>query len=674
MNVTTNKIAGVCPCGSRLYPGDGFWDSKIKRLYCTSCLKGEEARQAKLSTQPVKPTAIEARGLVRLFFHPKKAYALARTFDVSQTNRESFSAVCDTIGCSYTSDLGWHCSLSLVPDLVETLKNTRLKVEVTDGLADALLSIAEATRNTAADATIRSVGDRQRGKKLMPYQQVGVEFLAPRTAALLADDGGLGKTAQALKAAGKRPRILVICPSAVKGAWVGEELIGGWTDEVRLWRRDIKSISIAEGYGSFKWPEENSIEIINYKIIPPTPDQVLKRNRIANQSGKKSSRTDQPAPPPPHGVTLIIDECHELGNKASLQTKNVRWLARAVASAGGHVYGLSATPMKNNADELWSVLESLGLAHLAFGSYDKFRTMWGGEWRPCGRGRKRWSWAENPGPEVAERLRRVMLRRRKRDVLHELPPLTMRRVVVEVDKETLKLCDAAVKELAKRGISIDQALETVDEARGGFDIQTISKALEALSRVKTPFALERAQAYERTETPCLIFGANVVVVDAFVGRPGWGTIKGEGATVCGLGDDKATTVARAEAIRAFQDGEVNHMALMIQACGVGVNLTRASEIVLASKVWSPLMVLQAIWRAERIGQKNPMNVTDIVANHPLDLRMSQVLEIKLNMFAGSVDAASVAAEDVEKRVDPGIRYVEAAQHRVSRMIPGAGQK
>lgn len=667
-----NKIKGVCPCGEHVHPEEGFWLSAYRQTWCSRCFDKDQERVAALKAKPAtgNPGQQECRSLIRIFYAPKLNVAFARTFDISRTNRETFDAACKSAGCSYSKELGYHCQISVLPDLIDILQSAKLRVEVADSAADALINAASNARKSTSAADVRLVMSGRRGKKLKDYQRIGVDFFAGHRLAFNADDGGLGKSAQALLAAPQNPRILIICPNAMKGAVVGGKPVGGWADEIAAWRPDIKKVTILDGRDSFRWPEANEAIILNFAILPPTADEVLKKSRVAHaqiKRGEKSIHVGTPAGIPPEGVYLIVDEAHELGNPKSQQTKRVKRISIEVVAKGGWVRGLSATPFKNDPEELYSVYDALCMAQPTFGSYQNFRDLHGGTWEPCGRGRQRWKWSTEPSPEIPERLKRTMIRRRKRDVLHELPPLTMRRIMVDIDKATLKLCDRALMDLEKAGISLDEALKTADEARDGLDITMISKALEALSRLKTPHALERAAVLERAGTPCLVFGANTVVVDAFVDRPGWGTIQGTQATVCLKGVTK--TVKRPEVVSLFQAGKIEHgVACTIQSSGVGLTFTRASDVILASRVWSPQMVAQAIWRVERIGQKNPMCVTDFVANHPLDLRMSEVLEEKMLMFAATVDAASVDADDITKRHDPGAKFIQAAELRVTRKV------
>jgi hypothetical protein len=995
-----NRLEGFCPCGALVLVGDGFWRNKLKQVWCAPCYAQDEERISKLqNAKPAAPETEERRGLIRIFFAPKQNVAFARTWDLTSTNFETFNEACKSIGCANSHELGWHCPIGVVPSLVDMLQACRLKVELSDSAADALLTAADASKKAAAATDVRALVTSRKGRKLKEYQKIGAEFMASRTISLNADDGGClagdtlihisrggltrripiselyekfngisgawntdtptlvksltdngyfklhpikavissgtkstveitlasgkrlvltpdhevctstkpsftradalskgdkvltngtamclrtgcgstenictyrqakfrgycrkciyricrknhvkngfiitkdgykevtgmrfhptmerkvsrsesavpchsvkgvlehrlvveaemndmplkqwlevcrtnaftqkhvflddalivhhknhdrldnrldnlevmtdtqhriehgqdggflrlngaiggrggrvlfipvedtvvsvtprgqtetydiacedpwrnfvangvvvhncGKSAQALAACPSSPRLLIVAPTGMKGAVLNGKPIGGWADEIALWRPDIKKISILSGRDSFRWPEENEAVILNYKILPPTPDEIAKKWRLAQQRkkrGEKPPHVGKQAPTPPRGVTFIIDEAHELGNPGSQQTKRVAHLRREIIAMGGMVMALTATPLKNDNEELFSVLDAIGAAPLVFAGKDQFRMLHGGTWEECGRGRKRWVWAKEASPEVAERLRRVMIRRRKRDVLHELPPITIRRVVVDVDRETLEACNAVVKEIEAAGISIEEALEKADEARAGYSIQTMSAALEALSRLKTPFAIELATEYERRETPCLVFGAHVAVVDAFIGRPGWGTIQGDGATICKKAG-AAKKVKRTEVVRDFQSGAVEYgVAATIGSSGVGITLTRASEVILASKVWSPLMNAQAIWRADRIGQKNPVTVVEVLANHPLDVHMSEVLERKLALYASTIDAAAVAPEDIGKRIDLSGKMVETASLRVSRAPRGSGKQ
>ena len=674
-----NKLAGNCRCGTRLESGLGLWVADLRHLRCHACHQQDLdlARAGAVRRAEVTQIPFAQRPKVRLFFNVQRKRAVARALDVSDMLFKTFRAACEAAGLDW-QDGGFVGRVELIPEAIKLLERDGLTVEVSDNLADALLERAQQIRAAVAAASVRATGADGRGRRLKDYQLVGVEFIASRTAMILGDSMGLGKSAQILRAAPPRPRLLIIAPKIMRGSMVNGRPMGGWADEIKLWRPDIEKVTIIDEDADFRWPEENEAVLINYERLPPAPDEYAeKRAKVIRQIAKAKKNGEAPpvlpeierqptAPEPPEGIELVSDEAHRLCDSKSLQTRRTKHLVHLVLANGGRARGVTATPLKNDEPELWTILDVFTIAQQAFGSFENYARMHNYRLESLPNGKAKWVWGA-PTPEVAERLARVLLRRRKRDVLTELPPITIRRVVVDIDDAAAtKACDKAMSDIEKAGLNFDQALELVNETKKSkLDITVISKALSALAKVKTPYAIELAKERERTGTPTVFFSAHVALVEQLGKRKGWGTL---------LGGDKSTTnldgtprrTDESEVVAAFQASRLDNLACTIQKAGVGINLTRASDAVLAGQLWSPSMNDQAIARIDRIGQVNPMTVVVVTANHPLDIHMTEVLERKVALFAGSVDAAAVAVEDLGKRRDVAVDLIEAAGRRVSR--------
>ena len=454
-----------------------------------------------------------------------------------------------------------------------------------------------------------------------------------------------GKGLQALGALDPKPRAVIVCKAIMKGCYVGDVPRGGWADEVRKWLGLDVKITILSGRASFRWPEENEIVVTNAAILPKSPgESKVVNGKIVGPPPEVPAATE-----PPEGVVLIVDEAHEYTNPKAQQTKRIRHMVRLVHRKKGKAWALTATPIANKHDDLWDVLEVFGLAELVYGSAQRYSSLWGCTIERVSHDRAVRKWGE-PEPEVVDLLRPWMLRRNKKDVLPELPKLTFDTIVIEVDKATLKLCDAAVGELKRAGFDLDKAIEFLDGGKGGISFQALSQAMEALSRVKAPAALEYVAEIETSGEPTIFFAAHVAVVEAVSKRRGWGMITGERSTI--NVDGTPRTVPRAEVVRAFQDGELEHgVAGTIQAMGTGATLTRATRAFFHSRLPSAIKNLQAIGRIERLGQEHPMRVTNLAANHTLDIRLAEIIETKLDLHANVIDAAAVPAEDLGKILD-----------------------
>ncbi len=666
------RDGGGCSCGADVLAGQGFFVRQLRKILCASCREADVAR-IEHEERPFEDDRVKAT----VFWNTKVRKAVIALMDTSLPILESVKGLCETHGFVYNSVLGgWTGQIEAVPEVVDYLWKARIRVVVSDNAAKALQEKAGQNKRAIAGASIRVAKVNRRGLKLKEYQKRGVEFLSVRTVAILADDPGCGKTCQTLSAAGPNPRMMVIAPKLLIGTISNGKPIGGWADEAALWRPDITKVTILQSREEFRWPEENELVLLNYELMPVSPEELAeeavkaskaRREAIAKgveyqEPPTKVRKTADDAPP---GVELICDEAHALANPNSQRTKRFKHLKNLVLKNGGKIRALTATPTKNNEKELYSVLDAIGAAIPTFGSYEAYARMHDYKPRQVARNKVTWEFGQ-PSPQVAERLKTVMLRRKKRDVLTELPSLTMRRLVVEVSREAMKACDEAMKEIESAGLDVEQAMQLVDESRnGGLDFTKISAALAALAKVKAPFALERASEYERTGTPVIFMAAHLSIVETLGARQGWGCLVGGDKATINL-DGKPTPMKGPEVAKRFQAGEINQVAATIQYAGAGVNLHRASEMFLAEQLWNPAMNMQAIGRMERLGQKNQMTATALVANHPLDLRMCEVLEEKIYLYSETIDAAAVRLEDINKREDVIGGLLETAKKAVQK--------
>ena len=407
----------------------------------------------------------------------------------------------------------------------------------------------------------------RRGQELYTFQKTGVAWLAPRCGALLADEMGLGKTIQALAALPPGARVLVVCPSAAKGTW---------RKEASKWRPEFR-VSTLQGRGSARWPSENEIVVTNYDIADGFSSEV------------------------PADVTIICDEAHMLKNPDAKRTKALRATIALALAKGGRCWGLTGTPLLNRPQELWGVLMSLGLAQAAFGSSKNFRYLFDaklGKWGTV--------WGQPRQPEVKERLDRVMLRRRKAEVLPDLPTKSWELRECALDRPHAKAL-GKLEEVFAEWLASPASDEL--PAFEGF-----SSVRQTLAAGKVPAMLDIVSEFEANEEPLLVWSAHRAPIDALAKREGWAAITGDTSA-----DERSRLETR------FQAGELKGLGLTIQAGGVAITLTHASHALFVDRMWTPALNEQAEDREVRIGQKNAVQIIDLVCDHPLDKRLHEVL-------------------------------------------------
>ncbi len=471
---------------------------------------------------------------------------------------------------------------------------------------------------------------RERGLALYPFQGIGTEWLAARMRALLADDRGLGKTIQTLIAIPEGAPVLVIGPQAAMGVW---------GDETPRWRPDLTVTSVEAK--DFHWPAKGEMVICSYGCMPDLAD--------FERLGKMTD-----------GTVLIADEAQAIKNPKTKRTKRFREMSHRARTGGGRVWLLSGSPLLNEPPELWAILQAAGLGTEAFGSYWNFCAMFNATQDTWGK-----TIFREASSELPEKLRKVMLRRLKRDVLTDLPETTFRVVHVPIDHrfetdlnkagEQLKLHIPSVYDWMRAGPAaweegslkpgqthpdpkvnseeIRQALAVL-RSNTGASFHAMSHMRELLAVVKIPAMLNYVAELEEANTPALVFSAHRAPIDQLGQREGWVAITGD---IDGADRQKIAT--------DFQNGKYKGLALTIDAGGVALTLTRAAEVIFVDREFNPSLNNQAIDRAVRIGQTRGITVTDLVANHYLDRRIAEILELKERIIQSSVEASAIKADE-----------------------------
>lgn len=600
--------------------------------------------------------------------------------------------------------------IAMAAKIVQSLHNASFVVNLDDAAKEAIenhgkaiVSVMAATDNrlTTIEATLAA-----RGQALFAYQRVGIPWLAARDRALLADDQGLGKTLSTLLSLPAGAPMLVICPAVAKGVWLRE---------AAKWRPEI-NVTVLEGEGSYRLPVPGEMVVINYDLLPEVPTMELreianvhitqrskaqpfgvvavqarandvfyvtatemdiglvcelhladgsvvdlraatveKPVRITNDTAGEvllSWRTTGPQDlsvmhhrnvDAPRGLCVVADEAHYVkGGKKTQRGQRMNVLCRLASSVGGKQLALTGTPLLNRPVELYKLLECFELATEAFGDWWTFTACFNGY-------QDRWNgWHfGDPTEEVGERLARVMLRRIKADVMKDMPAKRWETLDVDLDEGTRALCDE---------VDVVDVLKAIEAGRTP-KFRTISKAREALAKAKTATMLEIAKAHEESETPLLVFSAHTYPIKQLGKRKGWAIITGE------------TTAEERSAIENdFQAGNLLGVGLTIDAGGVAVTLTRASHVLFVDRDWTPALNAQAEDRAHRIGQKNAVLITTLVADHALDKRVAELLAQKQGMINASIEMArTTSAPAVEvASVDFGAITAQAAEEAAKR--------
>ena len=321
---------------------------------------------------------------------------------------------------------------------------------------------------------------------------------------------------------------------------------------------------------------------------------------------------------PKYPDLVIFDEAHYLKSGKAKRTKAA---AAYVKGTGARVWCLSGTPMPNDPTELYSllkafwpeVLDDLGTT-TAYKYMDRFC-----KWTESEYGYRIWGLKPEAKTELVPALREVMLRRKLTDVALDLPPL--RFTVERLPKD--EALAAKLRELGADMESDDESLSTIRRVLGEYKAEPIGRRLlEELNEHKQPMVV----LYHHRATGQHLAG--------ILGNNDCGPIYGF--------DGSTPTAQRQSAIDGFQrEGGV--FLAQQTAAGIGITLTRATEIVLVEPSWSPEDNAQAIKRIHRIGQDRPCRARLFAVPDSLDDALMSALARKSQMIeevlSGEVEAA-----------------------------------
>ena len=452
---------------------------------------------------------------------------------------------------------------------------------------------------------------------LYPHQEEGARWLAERSAALLADDPGLGKTITALAAAASlqpaegraRPRILVLCPTVV---------LYNWQAETEKWLAAPRVQVVTHGRAQIEKDADVVIVTHGLLLAPWISSQLL------------SAQWD----------VAIVDEAHAFKSITAKRTAALYHAQAGIVKAAQRVWLLTGTPCPNHAGELYTHLRGLDWKRLVPEQLEEPLTYDEFVYRYC-------RWRETPYgvqivgnqrerlPELKKALDGFVLRRRKEDVLKDLPPIRMELVHLRplaLDAALASL-EAELSSLVKDRV----AGRDVEDTLGFFDAVkddvgfTRFRRLCGLAKAGSVVDLLAAELEDGALDKVVVFAHHRDVVDQIaegLERFGVRTITGE-----------TPAAERTARVKAFQEsGNVRVMVSNIVAGGVGVTLTAASEVVFAEQSWTPGENAQAADRCHRIGQTERVRVRFVALAGTLDTFIAQALRRKIKMIQEVIGA------------------------------------
>jgi len=477
--------------------------------------------------------------------------------------------------------------------------------------------------------------------KLFPFQQYAVDFLVDKKSVLIGDEMGLGKSIQAVTLDKqrreknpnlvKRPKTLVITYIGIFSSWV--ETFENETDlrVICLNPRNRRDFLLS------LFSDSHDVYVVHWQVLRLMPE-------LAEIEW----------------FHIIGDECHALQNRKSKQTlaaKKIRTYYKT---------GLSGTPAYDKPDDLWSILNWL---------YPKYYTSF---WRYFN---EHVLFVENNGYRVVvgvnnveklqEEMRGFYIRRRKQEVLLDLPDKYYTEVVVDLDPKQKRAYQQMKKDMlswvgehedepvvAPAVIAQLTRMQQFSDAYGELEHFTYREKTknDAFLSVDVYEKLIEDGLIKRIAEPQIADDSVFIPAGTYMTRQGIRMKLSEPSTKLDAVMDIIGSTAeqivvfsqfsqviellakrldkagipngifigatpsdqRKAIIKNFQAGRLRVFAGTIAAGGIGITLTSASTVVFIDRSWSASLNIQAEDRCHRIGQKNAVQIIDIISRETLD--------------------------------------------------------
>jgi len=453
--------------------------------------------------------------------------------------------------------------------------------------------------------------------KLYPFQEDGIkQLLKWNGRALIGDDMGLGKTIQALVWLRLNPEAfpaVIVVPASLKY---------NWKKEAAKW---LENPSIEVISGKELYQINDKIIIINYDILPAWIETLLQLRP----------------------KTIVLDEVHYIKNNDAIRTKACKRLAKSCQ----YVLAMSGTAVVNRPIEIYNAISLINPGLMP--------SRWKFAHRYCGAKHNGFGWDFSGASNIEELhtflKEHIMIRRRKQDVLTELPDKTYTTIPLEIsnrkeyteaetnfidyirfitmgklidmEADLKKTLDFVEGELFDKDALVQQKVNKVEGAETLVQIEML-KQLAVEGKMKSVFDWID-DFLESEDKKLIIFAVHKKVIDLLMQRYEKKAVKVDGGV---------SNIARQAAVETFQNDKKTRLFIgNIKAAGVGLTLTAASDVLFVELPWTPGDLKQAEDRAHRIGQKNNVQIHRLLAVNTIEEKIMALIDAKKKVVQGVLD-------------------------------------
>lgn len=462
------------------------------------------------------------------------------------------------------------------------------------------ISFTEEFQHLAHDLTHPEdfpLGDIRVQASLRDYQEKGVRWLQMLHhygfGGILADDMGLGKTLQTIafltSQVTEHSRVLILAPSG---------LIYNWADEFRKFAPQL-DLAVVHG-------------------LKANREAILSENHQIYVTSYATFRQDSKLYQEMAFDFLFLDEAQVMKNA---QTKIAQSLRQFVVPA---VFALSGTPIENHLGELWSIFQIVLPGLLP--SKKEFMKL--------------------PADRVAQFIKPFVMRRKKEEVLTELPDLIEVVYKNELEDQQKTIYLAQLQQMR------DRLAQVTDQEFQRSRVEILSGLMRLRQICDTPALFMddyQGSSGKLDSLRDLLLqvadgGHRVLIFSQFKGM--LEKIEQELPNL-GLTSFKITgsTPAqdRQEMTKIFNQGERDIFLISLKAGGVGLNLTGADTVILVDLWWNPAVEAQAIGRAHRMGQERKVEVYRLITRGTIEEKIQELQEQKKHLVSQVLDGTESRA-------------------------------
>ena len=426
-------------------------------------------------------------------------------------------------------------------------------------------------------------------KVLRPYQKDGVKWLhvlaRHNLSGILADDMGLGKTLEmiALLSTSKEQRpILIVTPKSLIYNW--EKEFHHWDPKAEVNVLDGSKTSRNAIYSQFN-PNKKEVYVTSYESLRNDLDEVSKFTFSY----------------------VILDEGQNIANVFAKKTRAAKQISAT------HKFVLTGTPIQNSYMDLWSIFDFLMPGYLP--SYRDF-------YADYGKGDSDEEEDKEAKEELSAKIAPFILKRRKEDVLKDLPPKTESVITVGMSEKQRELYDASLQD-ARRSLT-----ERIDKIAILAEITRLREICVDPKMAYEDFPEESEKLLAATETikQAIADGHKVLVFSTFVQTLNALTKlldkeKIPSAQILGSTPAK-TRIALAEDFNTKDN--IQAMLVSLKAGGTGLNLIGADIVIHLDPWWNLAAENQATDRTHRIGQTRPVTVLKMICKNSIEERIIEL--------------------------------------------------